>query len=85
MVSGAAANKAPIKHDLHSWPAATAPWTRIHVDFAGPLDGTYYLVVIDAHSKWPEVIPTRSIAGNGQTFKVEEDGYAGTDIEKVTE
>lgn len=37
-----------------SWP--TRPWSRIHVDYAGPMDGKMFLVVIDAHSKWIEVV-----------------------------
>ena len=38
-----------------SWP--TRPWSRLHVDYAGPMDGKMFLVVIDAHSKWIEVSP----------------------------
>jgi len=38
-----------------SWP--TRPWQRIHVDYAGPFRGRNFLIVVDAHSKWPEVIP----------------------------
>ncbi|PIC40682.1 hypothetical protein B9Z55_008338 [Caenorhabditis nigoni] len=53
--------KNPIKNTLCSWPIPTAPWQRVHADYAGPLDGTYYLVVVDAFSKWPEVVPTTSI------------------------
>ena len=33
---------------------SSKPWTRIHVDFAGPIQG-HMLLVIDAHSKWMEV------------------------------
>lgn len=33
------------------------PWQRIHVDFAGPFLGRMFLIVVDAHSKWPEVVP----------------------------
>ncbi|XP_051783661.1 uncharacterized protein K02A2.6-like [Erpetoichthys calabaricus] len=40
---------------LHPWMWPTSPWERIHVDFAGPFEGNMYLIVIDAHSKWPEV------------------------------
>jgi transposase InsO family protein len=36
-----------------AWP--TSPWERIHVDFLGPFLGRMLLVVMDAHSKWPEV------------------------------
>jgi hypothetical protein len=35
---------------------------RIHADYAGPIDGCYYLVIVDSHSKWPEVISTRTIS-----------------------
>ncbi|KIH64332.1 integrase core domain protein [Ancylostoma duodenale] len=41
---------------LKTWPSPTRVWQRVHVDFAGPLQGVYYLVVVDAFSKWPEMI-----------------------------
>jgi transposase InsO family protein len=53
--------KLPIKTHLQSWLKETRPWVRIHADYAGPINGYYYLVVVDAYSKWPEVFPTRSI------------------------
>ncbi|KAA3677171.1 uncharacterized protein DEA37_0006802 [Paragonimus westermani] len=55
--SCALAAKAPPRVDAIFWPETKGPWTRIHVDFAGPLNGKYYFVVVDAYSKWPEVIP----------------------------
>lgn len=39
----------------HSWITPTNPWQRLHIDFAGPFKGKTYLIVIDPHSKWPEV------------------------------
>ena len=45
---------------LHPWIWPSRPWSRIHVDFAGPYLGHRFLVVIDAHSKWMEVIPMNS-------------------------
>ena len=36
---------------LHPWECATKPWERIHVDFAGPLEGKMYLIAVDAFSK----------------------------------
>lgn len=47
--------KAPGPSPLHPWKWPESPWQRIHVDFAGPFEGHMYLVVVDAHSKWPEV------------------------------
>ena len=40
---------------LHPWIWPSKPWKRLHIDFAGPLFGKTYLIVIDACSKWPEV------------------------------
>ena len=42
---------------LHSWEWPSQPWQCIHIDFTGPFLGTMFLIVVDAHSKWPEVIP----------------------------
>jgi transposase InsO family protein len=49
----------PNKAQLHPWEFPTTPWSRVHIDYAGPYQGNCYLVVVDAHSKWPEVIQTR--------------------------
>ncbi|XP_062710183.1 uncharacterized protein K02A2.6-like [Aedes albopictus] len=57
--SCAAAAKLPRKTTLSSWPIPTKPWKRIHIDYAGPIDGDFYLSMVDAHSKWPEIFRTR--------------------------
>ncbi|PIO55189.1 hypothetical protein TELCIR_23425, partial [Teladorsagia circumcincta] len=44
------------KTSLCSWPYEDGPCTRIHADFAGPIDGRKFLVIMDAHSKWPEIM-----------------------------
>ncbi len=31
------------------------PWVRLHLDYAGPVNGNMFLVLIDAYSKWLEV------------------------------
>ena len=59
-----AVKQAPAKAPLHPcmiWP--TKPWQRLHIDFAGPFKGKTYLLLIDAHSKWPEIC-TRDIYHN---------------------
>ena len=37
------ASKSPIKVPLQPWPRPDKPWKRIHADFDGPLNNTYYL------------------------------------------
>nr|XP_055071051.1 uncharacterized protein K02A2.6-like [Misgurnus anguillicaudatus] len=56
--------KMPPQAPLHPWEWPSKPWERIHVDFGGPCEGYMYLVVVDAHSKWPEVrLMTSTTAG----------------------
>ena len=54
---------------LQPWTWPSKPWERVHVDFAGPFQGTMLLIVVDAHSKWPEVYPMKSTTA-GETIEV---------------
>ncbi|XP_058837817.1 uncharacterized protein K02A2.6-like [Topomyia yanbarensis] len=65
----AMAAKTPPKSAPLSWPKSTKPWQRVHLDYAGPIDGEYYLVVVDSFSKWPEIVQTRSIT-TAATIKI---------------
>ena len=51
---------APSVAPLHPWVWPAKPWQHIHVDFAGPVEKRMLMVVVDAHSKWPEVIEMTS-------------------------
>ena len=53
-----AAKAPPIQ--FSPWPKADYPWSRIHVDYAGPLDGVYYLIIVDSFTKWPEVFKCKN-------------------------
>ena len=48
-------NNAPPVSPLSPWLWPRKPWQRLHIDFAGPLFGKMYFILIDAHSKWPEI------------------------------
>ena len=45
---------------MHLWAWPTTPWEQLNIDFAGPIQGTMLFIAVDAHSKWPEVIPMSS-------------------------
>ncbi|XP_055522812.1 uncharacterized protein K02A2.6-like [Wyeomyia smithii] len=47
----ALAARSPPKAEPQSWPKSTAPWQRIHIDYAGPLEGEFYLIVVDSNTK----------------------------------
>ena len=53
---------APPPSSLHAWEWPDHPWSRIHIDHCGPFLGKYFLVVVDAHSKWLEamLVPSTS-------------------------
>ncbi|XP_039396208.1 uncharacterized protein K02A2.6-like, partial [Mauremys reevesii] len=61
---------APQWAPLHPWDWPENPWQRIHVDFAGPLEGSMFLVAIDAHSKWPEVSIMQSTSAESTIQKL---------------
>ena len=53
------AAKMPVRNEL-SWTKPDCAWERIHIDFAGPMEGMMFLIVVDSFSKWPEVIQMRT-------------------------
>ena len=48
-------NKPPVV-PLHPWEFPHHPWARVHIDYAGPFFGFMWLIIVDAYSKWPEVV-----------------------------
>ena len=58
--------KSPPIAPLHPWEWPKTPWTRLHIDYAGPFIGKMFLVIVDAYSKWLEVMPVSS-ANSTQT------------------
>lgn len=45
----------PPRVDVHPWDEPQHNWERVHIDYAGPFEGCYFLVAVDAKSKWSEV------------------------------
>ncbi|CAK1595305.1 unnamed protein product [Parnassius mnemosyne] len=59
---------APPRSPSHPWPYTSQPWTRIHVDFLGSILGKTYFLLIDAYSKWFEIVEmrqTNAVSGIG--------------------
>lgn len=56
--------KLPIKVPVDPWPTATRPMERVHIDYAGPIDGQYLLILVDAYSKFVDVAITSTISAN---------------------
>ena len=45
---------------LQPWEWPQRPWVRVHADNAGPFMNKYFLLLVDAHSKWIEVRPVNN-------------------------
>ena len=67
--------RAPPLAPLHPWEFPSRPWKRIHVDFAGPFQDSMFLIVVDAHSKWPEVVAMKKTTTD-RTINVLRDMFA---------
>ena len=46
--------KMPVK-TTYEWISPGRPWSRLHIDFAGPFQNRIFLIVVDSFSKWPEI------------------------------
>ena len=55
---------APPAAPLHPWRWPSQPWTRIHIDYMGPFMGKTFFILIDAHSKWIDAVPTNSLSAS---------------------
>ncbi|KAG8229808.1 hypothetical protein J437_LFUL005889 [Ladona fulva] len=49
----------PRKAPVIPWSIPTRPWSRLHLDYAGPVRGHTFLICVDSMSRWVEVAPTR--------------------------
>ena len=57
---------------LFSWNVPTEPWARIHIDFAGPFENNMWLIVVDAYTKWLEIIRMKSTTAAPTCAKLRE-------------
>ena len=63
--------KAPAVAPLHPREFPSKPWSRLHIDYAGPFMGGYmFLIVVDAYSKWMEVYPMRTATSQATIEKL---------------
>ena len=53
---------APANAPLHSWEWPSEPWSRLHLDFAGPFMGHMLFILVDTHSKWLDAHLMQSIS-----------------------
>ena len=57
---------------LHPWDWPRQRWSRLHLDFAGHFMGSMYIVLVDAYSKWLQVIIMNSITSLSTIEKLQQ-------------
>nr|XP_023659478.1 uncharacterized protein K02A2.6-like [Paramormyrops kingsleyae] len=62
--------KSPPTAPLHPWEWPDSPWSRIHVDYAGPFQGEMFLLIVDAHSKWLDIYPVKAATSQATIEKL---------------
>ena len=65
----------PAKAPPHPWVYPSVPWQRIHLDYAGPINGQWILIIVDAYSKWIDAWVT-STTSTAQTIKLLQRSFA---------
>ena len=75
-------SKLPPVVPLHPWGWPEKPWSRVHVDYAGPFEGKMFLLMIDAHSKWLEIHATNT-ATSTSTIELLRRSFASLGIPEV--
>ena len=61
----------PASAPLHRpWEWPQKPWSRLHLDYAGPFLNRMFLVLVDAHSKWLEVVPVSAATSTATIEKL---------------
>ena len=62
-----ASRATPAVAPLHPWEWPLKPWSRLHLDYAGPMEG---MMQVDAHSKWVEVRQVQSATSTATVKKL---------------
>lgn len=65
-------SNSPEKAPLIPWKITKNVWSRIHLDYAGPKWGFYFLIIVDSRSKWLEVFKTKTITAEFTIEKTRE-------------
>ena len=64
--------KLPAEAPWHPWEYPSRPWSRLHLDFAGPFMNKMFLIIVDAYSKWIDVSVMNSTTSESTIAKLEQ-------------
>jgi len=67
---------------LFAWNVPSEPWSRLHIDFAGPFEKHMWLVVVDAFSKRVVIKPMHMTTAEA-TIKVLYEMFCRFEIPRI--
>ncbi|KAJ8871531.1 hypothetical protein PR048_027853 [Dryococelus australis] len=65
-----AIKNSPAKAPRHPWEEPEHNWQQIHIDYAGPYQDHHSLVVVNAKSKWAEIVPCSSAPTSKSSIQI---------------
>ncbi|KAJ8878861.1 hypothetical protein PR048_019450 [Dryococelus australis] len=77
------ASRLPAKVPSHPWEEPEHNWQRIHIDYADPYQVHNFLVVIDAKSKWAEIVTCSSPPTSKPSIKILKDRFSRNEFPEV--
>ncbi|KAI5731266.1 hypothetical protein M8J77_007169 [Diaphorina citri] len=66
----------PPQVPVHPWDSPQDNWERLHIDYAGPFENHYFLVCVDAKSKWAEVKIIKDAPNSSNTINLLENIFS---------
>lgn len=66
----------PPKAPLHPWMEPEQNWQRIHIDYAGPYQNHHFLIMVDAKSRWAEILPCTAAPTSASTIDIMQEVFA---------
>ncbi|XP_029053944.1 uncharacterized protein K02A2.6-like [Osmia bicornis bicornis] len=77
-------SKNPPKVNTCKWPKSKAPFERVHIDYAGPMNNNHFFILIvrDSYTRWPEVYATKDMTTK-TTIRILREIFARFGIPKV--
>ena len=47
-----------------AWNFTSKPWSRLHIDYCGPIDNKYFLIIVDSYTKFMDVYSTSNMTSS---------------------
>ncbi|KAJ8876438.1 hypothetical protein PR048_020883 [Dryococelus australis] len=78
-----AIKNSPDKAPSHTWVEPEHNWQRIHIDYASPYQDHHFLLVVEAKSKWAEIVLSSSVPKSKSSIEILKDIFSRNGFPEV--